>query len=459
MKRRESEPFFAGRYGLYGLRNFGDNFGSDGMNWDNLEYDMTHACLVQFLRTGDLRVLKAARECHLHNREVDCLTIRPGFESLCHHTGDHNQKPAGLGHMWCEGAWEYYFLTGDRRSAAQGDRDQQRFRSLCRQTAGRRGARGRGARDYGWSVVGLTAAYRATADPFYLNAAREIEEVVVRTQDPFRGGWINRLSTGHCFHAPAHSGRVYFMHDIVLDGQVLFHQLTGDPDVEKCIVCGLPRHSRRGRPAASTRSARPRLHELSFSALPRPLVSRPGETQLQRPHELCGHLLCRQPGGGPGPCTPDLRRVDQGERALVGIVFGPGKDVRSGHALGAVGHGLHRQAAPQRKGNREALNQKRLPNIGAQQFTAKVTGPSTAVGRRDLRLRGFECPHFQEPLEAGLVQMAAIHQVCPNRDGICFTCRLLVPVRRHQHTGFRFRMLEYEAVRLDTLACLETQIE
>ena len=78
-----------------------------------------------------------------------------------------------------------------------------------------------------------TAAELASFE--YLNAAREIEEVAVRTQHPFRGGWLHRLSVGHCYHAPAHVGRVHFMQDIVLNGQVAFHQLTGNPDVRQCL--------------------------------------------------------------------------------------------------------------------------------------------------------------------------------------------------------------------------------
>ncbi len=236
LSRRESERLFDGRFGLYGMRNFGDHFGSDGMNWDNLEYDFSHCCLTQYMRTGETDLLRIGRESHLHNRDVDCVTLGEGFERLCAHTGDHNKQLAGIGHTWCEGAWEYYFLTGDRRSArkALGISNDLAYRigGLC--ANGAPGAAG--SRDYGWSVIGLVAAYRATADPLYLNAAREIQEVVVRTQHPFMGGWINRFSTGHCFHAPAHSGRVYFMQDIVLNGQILFHQITQDPDVEACLV-------------------------------------------------------------------------------------------------------------------------------------------------------------------------------------------------------------------------------
>ncbi len=235
LQSREKEPFFENRFGRYGLRNFGDNFGSDGMNWDNVEYDMGHCCLVQFMRTGHVLPLRVGREILLHNMDVDCVHIRDGLEYLCHHTGDHNVRLAGTGHTWCEGLWEYYYLTGDRHAAQKaigiGNRLAREALAIC--AAGQPGAGG--SRTFGWSVIGLLATYRATADPLYLNAAREIEEVAVRTQHPFRGGWLHRLSVGHCYHAPAHVGRVHFMQDIVLNGQVAFHRLTGDPDVEQCL--------------------------------------------------------------------------------------------------------------------------------------------------------------------------------------------------------------------------------
>jgi len=235
LKSRQSEPFFQNRFGRYGLRNFGDNFGSDGMNWDNVEYDMGHCCLMQFMRTGDLPPLYVGKEILLHNMDVDCVHLRDGFEYLCHHTGDHNVRLAGTGHTWCEGLWEYYYLSGDRHAAQKaigiGNRLAREAVAIC--AAGQPGAGG--SRTFGWSVIGLLATYEATADPLYLNAAREIEEVAVRTQHPFRGGWLHRLSVGHCYHAPAHVGRVHFMQDIVLNGQVAFHQWTGDPDVRQCL--------------------------------------------------------------------------------------------------------------------------------------------------------------------------------------------------------------------------------
>ncbi|MCP4758381.1 MAG: hypothetical protein GY903_27235 [Fuerstiella sp.] len=233
---QEAEPAFGRNFGRLGMRNFGDNFGSDGPNWDNLEYDFGYSCLLQFLRSGDVSALRMGREAVLHNMDVDIVNIRDGYEFPCGHQGDHSMNLAGLGHTWCEGLWTYYFLTGDRQAArkALGVSNTVAHRSPGLAAAGAPGAAG--ARDYGWSVVALMAAYGATADPIYLNAAKEIEEVAVRTQHPFRGGWLHRLSPGHCFHAPAHTGRVYFMHEIVLAGQVRFHQETGDPDVGQCLV-------------------------------------------------------------------------------------------------------------------------------------------------------------------------------------------------------------------------------
>jgi hypothetical protein len=175
------------------------------------------------------------REAVLHNMNVDILKIRDGYHWPCGHQGDHSVQFAGLGHTWVEGLWTWYFLTGDRQAArkALGVTNMVVHRTPYLTAAGAPGAGG--ARDFGWSVVALMATHGATMDPTYLNAASEIEEVVVRTQHPFRGGWLHRLSPGHCFHAPAHSGRVYFMHEIVLAGQIRFFQATGDPDVAQCL--------------------------------------------------------------------------------------------------------------------------------------------------------------------------------------------------------------------------------
>ena len=44
----------------YGLMNFGDWWGERGNNWGNIEYDMQHANLTQYFRTGDRRFFELA---------------------------------------------------------------------------------------------------------------------------------------------------------------------------------------------------------------------------------------------------------------------------------------------------------------------------------------------------------------------------------------------------------------
>lgn len=186
-KSQQAEPFFGKRFGRLGLLNFGDNFGSDGMNWDNVEYDLGYSFLQQFRRTGNVDALRMGQDIVLHNMKVDIARIRDGYEWPSHHTGDHSEKLAGLGHTWCEGLWNYYFLTGDRQAArkALGVSNTIAHQVPSLMAAGTPGVGG--GRTYGWSVVGLMAAYGATSDPLYLNAAKEVEEVAVRTQHPFRG--------------------------------------------------------------------------------------------------------------------------------------------------------------------------------------------------------------------------------------------------------------------------------
>ena len=69
------------------------------------------------MRSGDLQFFDVAREVSLHNMDVDCLHLGDGWERLCGHTLDHSAAQAGIGHTWCEGLWEYYYLTGDRHAA------------------------------------------------------------------------------------------------------------------------------------------------------------------------------------------------------------------------------------------------------------------------------------------------------------------------------------------------------
>jgi len=244
----------------YGMFNFGDWWGERLINWGNIEYDTQHAFFLQFVRSGDLRFFWAGDEAETHNRDVDTVHYHAKSERVgcvylhcIGHVGDYLAKSPLPGkdqgiarggftvsHTWCEGHMDHYFLTGDRRSFETAIKiadhyDIYRFTNNYDFT---------NCRDAGWHLILTLAVYRATGDPFYLNAARIIVERVLERQTPkpkFNtkgGGWRRMLVPGHCLCEPAHYGNAGFMVGVLLTGLKWYHLETGDPRVANSIIMG-----------------------------------------------------------------------------------------------------------------------------------------------------------------------------------------------------------------------------
>lgn len=243
----------------FGQFNFGDWWGERIINWGNIEYDTQHAFFLQFARSGDRRFLQAGDEAETHNRDVDTVHYhakpdRVGcvYAHCIGHVGDYlsqsplpgrNQGTARGGftvsHTWCEGHMEHYFLTGDRRSLETGLKiaDHYGFWRMMNYDFSN-------CRDSGWHLILTMAVYRATGDPFYLNAARIIVERVLERQTPNAkfntqgGGWRRMMVPGHCLCEPAHYGNAGFMVGVLLTGLKWYHLETGDPRVARSITMG-----------------------------------------------------------------------------------------------------------------------------------------------------------------------------------------------------------------------------
>lgn len=247
------------RVGEFGMFNFGDWWGERMINWGNIEYDTQHALFLQFIRSGDTRFLQAGDEAETHNRDVDTVhwhnkreRVGCAYAHCIGHVGDYlaksplpgkNQGTAGghfsVSHTWCEGHIEHYFLTGDRRSLETALKIADHY-----DTYRMANYDFSNCRDSGWHLILTMAAYRATADPFYLNAARIIVDRVLERQTPepkFNtrgGGWRRMMVPGHCLCEPSHYGNAGFMVGILLTGMKWYHLETGDPDVAKSIIMG-----------------------------------------------------------------------------------------------------------------------------------------------------------------------------------------------------------------------------
>ena len=251
----------------YGMLNYGDYFAGN-RTWGNTEYDTGYVAFLQWARTGDLKYFEEACRASTHHRDVDTCHVSsdPGrvggvYRHSIGHVGEYysyedRAAPAvslddeafkkrsqtggvpwgtfTVSHTWIDGFLLHYFLTGDRRSFETAVEVADRY-------AGEhtRNYDFTNCRNNGWHLILTMEMYKATGDPFYLNAAHIIVERTLdrQTED---GAWKRMLAFGHCTceHPPRHMGNAGFMVGILLVGMKFYHQATGDPRVAESIIRG-----------------------------------------------------------------------------------------------------------------------------------------------------------------------------------------------------------------------------
>lgn len=255
--------------GDYGMLNFGDWFGERGVHWGNGEYDNAAAFLLEYIRSGNEEAYHLAAEAEKHNRDVDTENWVPGnkpvgkvyIHQVGHHGGYYTTSPKGADawnsgggsatHSWSEGHLWYYFLSGeeDALRAGLGTTDYHITTGHANyyHLAGE-------LRNPAWRLIMDAAAYSATYDPAYLNAAKLIMRTVYTYQDkiprplpayqvePGRtrqvGGWSRMLVPGHCHCEPRHRGNANFMVALLLSGIKYYHEMTGEPQAKEALIAG-----------------------------------------------------------------------------------------------------------------------------------------------------------------------------------------------------------------------------
>ncbi len=231
----------------YGMLNYGDWWGEREVNWGNCEYDTAHTLLLQFLRTGNWRYFRAGEQAESLNRDVatahyhgDARRAGGVWEHKVGHTGGYfpgnaNERLAEAGdmtasHTFLEGRFDYYFLTGDRRSLDTARRTADLYAGPHT-----RNFEMPACRTAGWLMILAVAAYNATGDPYYLNCARIVFDRVLELQTE-DGGWRRKLARGHCDCLPRHMGNVAFMAGVLMSGLRAYYDTTGDERAAVSIV-------------------------------------------------------------------------------------------------------------------------------------------------------------------------------------------------------------------------------
>ncbi len=258
----------------YGMLNYGDWYGERSVNWGNLEYDLAHGLFLQYLRTGDRRFYLRAEQAARHHVDVDVVhAVNPHLKNpwgppprvgdvwlhCLNHTGGyyedsplpvsrtyHMGHSTNFGHVWVSGDLDYYYLTGDRRALEVS-------REIADAMASHMPTRyGTHIRALGWPMILVLAAYEATGDEKYLEAAHKNWEVLKKNID-WERGWVVRLAGDHCLHPKGSTreerqskyrdqrceGNVPFMEGLTLCALARYHRVTGDPEVLRAITVGI----------------------------------------------------------------------------------------------------------------------------------------------------------------------------------------------------------------------------
>lgn len=258
----------------YGMLNYGDWFGERRVNWGNLEYDLAHGMFLQYLRTGARRFFERGEQAAKHHIDVDIVhATNPHLKNpwgappeagqiwlhCLNHTGGyyedsplpvsrtyHIGHSTNYGHVWISGDLDYYYLTGDRRA---------REVALMAADAMVRAmptSYGTHIRALGWPVILVLAAYEATGESRYLDAATKNWEVLKKNID-WEHGWVVRLASDHCLHPKGSTreerekkyrdqrcrGNVPFMEGLTLCALARYHRHTDNPEVLKAITVGI----------------------------------------------------------------------------------------------------------------------------------------------------------------------------------------------------------------------------
>ena len=248
--------------GEYGWMNYGDWYGERRYNWGNNEYDWPWAMALHFARSGRWDYLLSGELMARHSSTIDAVRIpwAPGMagRSYIHcvgHVGMSSEPPqfdaanggwekfregsrgfihGGIdsgGHIFEEGKFAMYLLTGDRdllEAAENSAGAQAEYLAPQFDFHIERGA--------GWPLINAVAAYEATGKPLYLSAARRYVARVLEKQDPQNGGWMLPQDPKECHHPPPHLGGKPFAAGVLLYGMMRYDLVEPRPEVKRSIV-------------------------------------------------------------------------------------------------------------------------------------------------------------------------------------------------------------------------------
>lgn len=176
----------------FGWRNFGDLAWGDG--YANVHYDLPYILLREYLRTGDERAFTIGNQMARYRRDwgqhqsSDPLAPKgtPNFKGMAfYEKGDHGSFREPIpSHMWIEGLWLHWALTGDQVSYQMAVDGSEALAGM--EFTYDNALSWNEPRWVGWPILGLMAAWRYSGVGGYIIKARRNIALLIDAEE--RGG-------------------------------------------------------------------------------------------------------------------------------------------------------------------------------------------------------------------------------------------------------------------------------
>ncbi|AHF90101.1 hypothetical protein OPIT5_07555 [Opitutaceae bacterium TAV5] len=244
----------------YGLLNWGDWYGERRYNWCNHEYDLPANLFRQALRFQDPEMFREAvrqathlRDIDIINHHVDPARVGLKWKHSVGHTGGYYTPGAETdmhlpnggrkddefflgrstpGHIRVTSFFLNHQLTGDPRALEAGRKVTDRLLTDPLVTNPR--YKYITAREPGWTLVNLAAAWRATADDRYLAALNRLADNVLLKAEG-HGVWLRPLRANQT-GGDVKTGELSFMVAFQTAGMIEAWKLTHRDDIRQNII-------------------------------------------------------------------------------------------------------------------------------------------------------------------------------------------------------------------------------
>lgn len=223
----------------YGMLYWGDapdkDYTSQGRGggdwvWVNNEYDLPHAMMHLYARTGKRRFYDYLLRAAEHWKDVDIVHYSPDplrNQGQVMHSANHVTGEVKVCHEWVEGLLDYYHLTGEQSALEAAIGIGENVRRLLA-TPRYDGEGGISARESGWALRSLGALYIETHDEKWLQSADRIVGHFEAWKKKY-GAWL----------APAAGHVVYrsgFMICIAVNSLMRYYRISPEERIKQMIV-------------------------------------------------------------------------------------------------------------------------------------------------------------------------------------------------------------------------------